>query len=170
MRIILTYKFGSFLKSQEKMFLVIIDVGVCMHTSHLHFIFFTSVPIDSTFDFTFKMSWEPCWVQSHLDVLMWIWFKVSIHWLQFKIVTTHQTWFEEFKFELLCLAQIIKNNESICSLSAFKLSKIDCFIRESSLLTFISKISSAIWQVLIKVHLLWHLSSITLMVSLASNF
>ena len=65
-----TYEFGSLLESQEQMFLVFVHVRVCMHTSHLHLILFSSVPVDGALNFTFEMSWEPSWVKSHFNVLM----------------------------------------------------------------------------------------------------
>jgi hypothetical protein len=65
-----TYEFGSLLQSQEQMLLIVINIGVGVHASHLHLVFFSSVPVDGAFDFTFEMSWEPGWIKSHLDVLM----------------------------------------------------------------------------------------------------
>jgi len=152
------------------MLLVVIHICVCMHTSHLHLVFFSGIPINCAFNFTFKMSWEPRWVKSHLNILMGIWFKITIHWLELQIVTTHETRFKEFKFQFLGFAQVVKDDKSIRSLSSFELSKIDCLIRECCLLPFISKVSSAVWEIFIEINFLWHFSHEFWVITLASDF
>jgi hypothetical protein len=63
-------------------------------------------------------------MQCHLDVLVRIWFQISVHWLEFQVVSTHEARFEEFKFELLCFTQVIKYNKSVGRLTCFELTEI----------------------------------------------
>ena len=104
---IITYEFGSLLQSQEKMFLIVVHIGVCVHASHFLLVFVAGVPIDWALNFTFEVGGPSSWNQCHLDILVRVWLKVSIHWFKLQVITAHQTGFQEVEFQFLGLAQIV---------------------------------------------------------------
>ena len=134
------------------MFLVVIDIGVGVHTLHFHFVFFTSIPVYGALDFTFEMSWESGWNKSHLNVLVRVGLQVTAHWLKLKIVSAHQAWFLKFKLEFLSGTEIVQYNKSIWGLAALKLTEINGFIWKCCLLAFLSKVSSTVGEIFIKVN------------------